>query len=92
MALLPASAVLLILRAPRGGIEVVPGAQQTGPPRAVHRAVFASLRDAMAIRALRSVVFMDMILGACQLGIAAYFVVYRWHETELQSRAGNAQR
>jgi predicted MFS family arabinose efflux permease len=43
--------------------------------------VLASLHDAFATPALRSVVLMGMILGACQLGIAAYLVVYLWRET-----------
>jgi len=81
LSLLPVCAVLLIVLAPRGGIEVVLPAAQPEPPRAVHLAVFASLRDALATQALRSVVLMGMILGTCQLGIAAYFVVYLWHET-----------
>jgi len=81
LSLFPVCAVLLIVLAPRGGIEIVSIDPQAGPPRAIHRAVFASLRDALATRALRSVVLMGMILGGCQLGIAAYFVVYLWNET-----------
>jgi len=81
LSLLPVCAVLLIVLAPHGGIEVGIVAPQPAPSRAIHRAVFGSLRDALATRELRSVVLMGMILGACQLGIASYFVVYLWHET-----------
>ena len=87
LSFVPLWAVVLIVLAPRGGLEVEPSAPQQRSPRAVHRIVLASLRDAFATPALRAVVLMGFILGACQLGIAAYFVVYLWRETGMSPTA-----
>jgi predicted MFS family arabinose efflux permease len=91
LAFLPVWALLLFVFAPYGGIEVGrdarrsemrPGSAQRPRGRmAAVSIVLASLRDAFATPALRSVVMMGCILGVCQLGLAAYFVVYLWSET-----------
>lgn len=83
LALVPLCAVPLIVLAPRGGLEVETMPQSKDRSRAVHQAVLASLRDAVATPALRSVLLMGMILGACQLGVAVYFVVYLWSEAAM---------
>ena len=91
LAFLPVWALLLFVFAPHGGLDVgrdaLRPAAQPAPaqdlrgPTAALQVVLASLRDAFATPALRSVVMMGCILGACQLGLAAYFVVYLWSET-----------
>jgi predicted MFS family arabinose efflux permease len=83
LALVPLFALPLMVFAPRGGLEVEAMSRSPGPSRAIHLAVLASLRDAVATPALRSVVLMGVVLGACQLGVAVYFVVYLWSEAQM---------
>ena len=87
LALVPLCAMPLIVLARRGGLEVEAIAHSPGSSRAIHQAVLASLCDAVATPALRSAVLMGIILGACQLGVAVYFVVYLWSEAGMSPLA-----
>ena len=89
LSILPAAALVLVVTAPYGKLDDNNLLHRHAPSRPIAVEVMASLRDAFASPSLRSVVLMGFFLGTCQLGIAAYFVVYLWSEAGMTpTRAG----
>ncbi|MCB1743746.1 MAG: MFS transporter [Gammaproteobacteria bacterium] len=81
LAMIPALVVVLIVLAPLGGMGGRSGVSVRRG--AVLREMPASLKAAFATRALCVVVISGALLGICQLGIAAYYVVFLWSEVGL---------
>jgi MFS family permease len=76
LALLPVGAIVLICVAPLGRLGGRP--TEPEPPRALLSEIGSSLRSALSTRALISVALSGAILGACQLAVASYYVVFLW--------------
>jgi len=76
LAVLPAGACVLILIAPLGRL----GTRTDEAPATGHvlSEMLGALRAATATPALRQVCLAGACLGACQLSLASYYVVYLW--------------
>ncbi|MEM7250070.1 MAG: MFS transporter [Pseudomonadota bacterium] len=73
LALLPVGALMLIALAPLGQLG---GRERPGESSRNETDVLASIRLALSTRERASVAVLGAIMGACQLAMASYFVVY----------------